>query len=134
MRWLLCTLPETFISLLQVFLYLSTRPLQFLASFWLGGRIRASHQRLLESVLFADIRFHDIVSRGRLLNRFGTDFECWFYPIFGFKVTHADCLLGIDNKLSDDFGQTIEYGLSVITTVITLGYIGRPPIVHYIKL
>lgn len=30
---------------------------------------------LLEGVLFADIRFHDTVSRGRLLNRFGKDFE-----------------------------------------------------------
>ena len=43
-----------------------------------NGSIRASHvlyQRLLESVLFADIRFHDTVSRGRLLNRFGKDFE-----------------------------------------------------------
>lgn len=30
---------------------------------------------LLEAVLFAQIRFHDTVSRGRLLNRFGKDFE-----------------------------------------------------------
>ena len=46
-----------------------------------NGSIRASrvlHERLLESVLFADIRFHDTVSRGRLLNRFGKDFESWF--------------------------------------------------------
>jgi ABC-type multidrug transport system fused ATPase/permease subunit len=45
-----------------------------------NGSIRASHvlyERLLESVLFADIRFHDTVSRGRLLNRFGKDFEGW---------------------------------------------------------
>ena len=43
-----------------------------------NGSIRASrvlYERLLESVLFADIRFHDAVSRGRLLNRFGKDFE-----------------------------------------------------------
>ena len=33
------------------------------------------YQRLLESVLFAKIRFHDTVNRGRLLNRFGKDFE-----------------------------------------------------------
>jgi ABC transporter transmembrane region len=42
------------------------------------GSIRAStvlYQRLLEAVLFADIHFHDTVSRGRLLNRFGKDFE-----------------------------------------------------------
>ena len=30
---------------------------------------------LLDAVLFANIRFHDTVSRGRLLNRFGKDFE-----------------------------------------------------------
>lgn len=42
------------------------------------GSIHAStvlYQRLLETVLFANIRFHDTVSRGRLLNRFGKDFE-----------------------------------------------------------
>lgn len=30
---------------------------------------------LLEGVLFTDIRFHDTISRGTLLNRFGKDFE-----------------------------------------------------------
>lgn len=30
---------------------------------------------MLETVLFANVRFHDTVSRGRLLNRFGKDFE-----------------------------------------------------------
>ena len=50
-----------------------------------SGSIRASHvlyERLLESVLFTNIRFHDTVSRGRLLNRFGKDFEGWLI-IFG---------------------------------------------------
>ena len=45
-----------------------------------NGSIRASrvvHKRLLESVLFADIRFHDTVSRGRSLNRFGKDMAGW---------------------------------------------------------
>ena len=36
---------------------------------------RSSIAGLLETVLFANIRFHDTVSRGRLLNRFGKDFE-----------------------------------------------------------
>lgn len=36
---------------------------------------------LLEAVLFAHIRFHDTVSRGRLLNRFGKDFEGIFERI-----------------------------------------------------
>jgi hypothetical protein len=42
------------------------------------GSIRAStvlYKRLLETILFANIRFHDTVSRGRVLNRFGKDFE-----------------------------------------------------------
>lgn len=42
------------------------------------GSIHAStvlYKKLLEAVLFANIRFHDTVSRGRLLNRFGKDFE-----------------------------------------------------------
>ena len=46
-----------------------------------SGSIHASrvlHERLLESVLFADILFHDTVSRGRLLNRFGKDMSGWF--------------------------------------------------------
>lgn len=30
---------------------------------------------MLESILFTNLRFHDTVSRGRLLNRFGKDFE-----------------------------------------------------------
>ena len=43
-----------------------------------NGSIRAStalYKRLLDTILFASIRFHDTVSRGRLLNRFGKDFE-----------------------------------------------------------
>ncbi|ELU41878.1 ATP-dependent bile acid transporter [Rhizoctonia solani AG-1 IA] len=41
------------------------------------GSIRASTvlASLLEAVLFANIRFHDTISKGRLLNRFGKDFE-----------------------------------------------------------
>ncbi|KAI0066796.1 multidrug resistance-associated ABC transporter [Artomyces pyxidatus] len=76
------------------------------------GSIHASHvlyQRLLENVLFAKIRFHDTVSRGRLLNRFGKDFE------------------GIDSSLSDNFGRSIINGLSVVTTLITITYVGGPP-------
>jgi hypothetical protein len=30
---------------------------------------------LMETILFAPVRFHDTVSKGRLLNRFGKDFE-----------------------------------------------------------
>jgi hypothetical protein len=44
---------------------------------------------LLQSVLFAPIRFHDTINRGRLLNRFGKDFE------------------GIDSSLIDSLGRYV---------------------------
>ncbi|KAI9441690.1 ATP-binding cassette transporter [Lactarius indigo] len=75
------------------------------------GSIHASivlYKKLLETVLFANIRFHDTVSRGRLLNRFGKDFE------------------GIDSSLSDNFGRSTVNGLSVMTTFITLSIVGGP--------
>ncbi|KAF9484310.1 multidrug resistance-associated ABC transporter [Pholiota conissans] len=75
------------------------------------GSIHASdvlYRRLLESILFADIRFHDTVSRGRVLNRFGKDFE------------------GIDSSLSDNFGRSIIYGLSASTTLVTVSVVGGP--------
>jgi ABC-type multidrug transport system fused ATPase/permease subunit len=76
------------------------------------GSIRASsvlYKRLLESVLFAKIRFHDTVSRGRLLNRFGKDFE------------------GIDSSLSDNLGRSIINGLSALTTFATISVVGGWP-------
>jgi hypothetical protein len=44
---------------------------------------------LLQAVLFAHIRFHDTVSRGRLLNRFGKDFEGRTFSS-PFKSQHTD--------------------------------------------
>ncbi|KAG8902714.1 hypothetical protein FRC00_000590, partial [Tulasnella sp. 408] len=73
------------------------------------GSIQAStvlHKRLLKAVLFAKIRFHDTTNRGRLLNRFGKDFET------------------IDSSLADNFGKTTQYGLSAVTTIITITYVG----------
>ncbi|KAG8904640.1 hypothetical protein FRB99_001405, partial [Tulasnella sp. 403] len=73
------------------------------------GSIHAStvlYKRLLKAVLFAHIRFHDTTNRGRLLNRFGKDFET------------------IDSNLADNFVRTIKYGLSAITTFITITYVG----------
>ncbi|KAG8693030.1 hypothetical protein FRC09_010790, partial [Ceratobasidium sp. 395] len=73
------------------------------------GSIRAStvlYKRLLEAVLFANIRFHDTINRGRLLNRFGKDFE------------------GVDSSVADNLGRTIMYGLSVAVTFITVTYVG----------
>ncbi|KAJ8693740.1 hypothetical protein PTI98_008710 [Pleurotus ostreatus] len=78
------------------------------------GSINASivlYQRLLEAVLFANIRFHDTVSRGRLLNRFGKDFE------------------GIDSSLADNFGRSIINGMSVAITVITVSAVGGLPFI-----
>ncbi|KAI0821920.1 multidrug resistance-associated ABC transporter [Trametes gibbosa] len=75
------------------------------------GGIQASitlYKRLLEGVLFANIRFHDTVSRGRLLNRFGKDFE------------------GIDSSLPDNFGRSVFYIVSVTTTFVTVSVVGGP--------
>ncbi|OSD05140.1 multidrug resistance-associated ABC transporter [Trametes coccinea BRFM310] len=75
------------------------------------GGIHASialYKRLLEGVLFANIRFHDTVSRGRLLNRFGKDFE------------------GIDSSLPDNFGRSVFYAVSVLTTFVTISVVGGP--------
>jgi len=75
------------------------------------GGIHASrvlYKRLLEAVLFANIRFHDTVSRGRLLNRFGKDFE------------------GVDSTLPDNFGRSVIYVLSVTVTFTTITIIGGP--------
>lgn len=76
------------------------------------GSIRASvilYTGLLERVLFAKIRFHDIVSRGRLLNRFGKDFE------------------GIDSSLADHFGRSVIHGISAVITFITISVVGGWP-------
>ncbi|KAH8087167.1 multidrug resistance-associated ABC transporter [Cristinia sonorae] len=75
------------------------------------GGIHASrvlYKQLLEGVLFAQIRFHDTVSRGRLLNRFGKDFE------------------GVDSNLPDNFGRSVIYGLSAFTTFVTVSIVGGP--------
>lgn len=69
------------------------------------------YRRLLECVLFAKIRFHDTVSRGRLLNRFGKDFE------------------GIDSSLSDHFGRSIMYAMSAFATFTTISIVGGWPFV-----
>jgi len=78
------------------------------------GSIHASatlYKRLLECVLFAKIRFHDTVSRGRLLNRFGKDFE------------------GIDSSLSDHFGRSVMYGMSAFATFTAISVVGGWPFV-----
>ncbi|KAI0748272.1 multidrug resistance-associated ABC transporter [Daedaleopsis nitida] len=75
------------------------------------GGINASmvlYEKLLETVLFANIRYHDTSSRGRLLNRFGKDFEA------------------IDSNLPNFFAQSVIHALGVVTTVITMSVVGGP--------
>ncbi|KAJ7122930.1 multidrug resistance-associated ABC transporter [Mycena epipterygia] len=77
-----------------------------------SGSIHAStvlYKRLLEAILFADIRFHDTSSRGRLLNRFGKDFE------------------GIDSVLAENIGYCTVYVMATITSIITMSFVGGIP-------
>ncbi|KZV72757.1 ATP-binding cassette transporter [Peniophora sp. CONT] len=79
-----------------------------------NGSIRASHTlyaRLLNIVLFATTRFHDTVSRGRLLNRFGKDFE------------------GIDSSLANNFTFVVVSAISACTTFASIGVVGGAPFV-----
>ncbi|KAJ7476731.1 multidrug resistance-associated ABC transporter [Mycena latifolia] len=79
-----------------------------------SGGIHAStilYKNLLQAVLFAHIRFHDTISRGRLLNRFGKDFE------------------GVDSNLPDNFGRSTIHIISTVTTVLTISAVGGPPFV-----
>ena len=39
-------------------------------------------------------------------------------------VAYLLLILGIDSSLSDNFGKSIIYGLSGITTIITVSYVG----------
>lgn len=66
---------------------------------------------MLKTVLFATLRFHDTTSRGRLLNRFGKDIE------------------GLDSSMADNFLRSLSYGLSVVTTFVSITYVGGWPFV-----
>ncbi|TFK32340.1 multidrug resistance-associated ABC transporter [Crucibulum laeve] len=74
-----------------------------------SGSIHASqvlYQKLLQAVLFTNIRFHDTISRGRLLNRFGKDFEA------------------IDVTLPNELGRAMMITLALITTFGTITFVG----------
>ncbi|KAH6918109.1 ATP-binding cassette transporter [Coprinopsis sp. MPI-PUGE-AT-0042] len=76
------------------------------------GSIHASrvlYERLLDAILYADVRFRDTVSRGRLLNRFGKDFE------------------GIDSSLMETFGKALSFALSALTIIGTIASVGGAP-------
>ncbi|KAF7331368.1 Multidrug resistance-associated ABC transporter protein [Mycena kentingensis (nom. inval.)] len=83
------------------------------------GAIHASkgiHKSLLESVLFAQIRFHDTVSRGRVLNRFGKDIE------------------GLDSTLPGNLGRVVQGVISSALTLTTMSFIGGWPFVLAIAI
>ncbi|KAH8833430.1 multidrug resistance-associated ABC transporter [Flagelloscypha sp. PMI_526] len=76
-----------------------------------SGSIHASktlYKKLLEAILFAQVRFHDTTSRGRILNRFGKDFE------------------GIDNALAETMSQTLIIALQVSVAIITVSVVAGP--------
>ena len=67
-------------------------------------------------MLFAQIRFHDTVSRGRLLNRFGKDFE------------------GIDSSLADNFGRSVMNALSATVTICAISFVGGLPTIFAVVI
>ena len=44
-------------------------------------------------------------------------------------VAYLLLILGIDSNLSDDFGRSIVYGLSGLTTIITVSFVGGLPFI-----
>jgi hypothetical protein len=78
---------------------------------------------MLESVLFAKLRFHDTTSRGRLLNRFGKDVE-------GLDSSTADNCTSPFVGLADPLVvRSLEYGLAVAVTFVSITYVGGLPFV-----
>ncbi|KAF8211647.1 ATP-binding cassette transporter [Mycena galopus ATCC 62051] len=100
---------------ISIFTLLSIAGLVLTTSRWLvlySGSIHASstlYKQLLGAVLRADIRFHDTSSRGRVLNRFGKDFE------------------GIDNDLSEHLGYCIVHGMGAVVSIATMAFVGGLP-------
>ncbi|KDR80196.1 hypothetical protein GALMADRAFT_61920 [Galerina marginata CBS 339.88] len=95
-----------FISVYAV-VEISIKILRWLIIF--NGSIHASkvlYEKLLEVVLFANIRFHDTISRGVLLNRFGKDFEA------------------IDNDLPNELGRALMTGMALIVTIGSMTFVG----------
>ncbi|CED85202.1 multidrug resistance-associated abc transporter [Phaffia rhodozyma] len=73
------------------------------------GSLSASdkiHRKMLERVLFSTIRFHDTVSKGMLLNRFGKDLE------------------GMDTQLSFAWMNTSTYFLSILIIFGSIAKVG----------
>lgn len=56
---------------------------------------------------------------------------CAYMAQFGLRVwtSLTYCYIGIDSSLSDNFGRSIIYGLSAITTIITISVVGGLPFI-----
>jgi ABC-type multidrug transport system fused ATPase/permease subunit len=78
-------------------------------------------------VLFTDIRFHDTISRGRLLNRFGKDFEGKTLVNQLDAYNNSRVYSGIDSSLSDNFGRSVRNAISVSITLTTVSIVGGWP-------
>ncbi|EIN12781.1 multidrug resistance-associated ABC transporter [Punctularia strigosozonata HHB-11173 SS5] len=101
--------PMFYISVYAVIRFLGLVTPLFRSYMFFSGSIRASkrlYKNLLETVLFAPIRFHDTVSKGRLLNRFGKDFEV------------------IDSQMAEQFGRSVFMGLDMTVVFIIVCYVG----------
>ncbi|KAJ7097582.1 hypothetical protein C8R44DRAFT_889121 [Mycena epipterygia] len=89
---------------------LISRMVHFLTLY--SGSIHASrvlYKKLLETVLFSNIRFHDTIARGNLLNRFGKDFQI------------------IDGFIADDLGRALKLGVAVVITLFMITLVGGLP-------
>ncbi|KAK4686614.1 hypothetical protein P7C73_g3512, partial [Tremellales sp. Uapishka_1] len=94
------------ITMLGVFVVNSRFGIMYYGSLQASSKL---HDAMLESVLFATLRFHDTTNRGRLLNRFGKDIE------------------GLDSATADHFVRSLGYGLQVIVTFVSITYVGGLP-------
>ncbi|EUC65182.1 multidrug resistance-associated ABC transporter, partial [Rhizoctonia solani AG-3 Rhs1AP] len=68
--------------------------------------------------------FHDTISKGRLLNRFGKDFEGKLFFSSSFCGGPNAVGAGVDSSVADNLGRTIMYALSVLITLATVTYVG----------
>jgi hypothetical protein len=81
---------------------------------------------MLETVLFAPLRFHDTTSRGRLLNRFGKDIE----GLDSEMADHCELFNSFHLDIADlPVVRSITYGGDVIVTFISIAYVGGLPFV-----
>jgi hypothetical protein len=81
---------------------------------------------MLETVLFAPLRFHDTTSRGRLLNRFGKDIE----GLDSEMADHCELLVYIYiGSANASVVRSLSYGGDVLVTFISIAYIGGWPFV-----